>query len=242
MSAIAVYSSKGGVGKTAVAVNLAHASATRSGRRTLLWDLDAQGSSTFLLRLKPKTAGARKLFARELEIGDGALRSDFGGLDVLPADDSLRGLDRQLADEDKKKRLKKLLRGAEAQYDRVILDCPPGITELTEQIFRAVDLIVVPVVPSPLAMRAYEGIVEHVAARHGGKPPILPVFSMVDRRRRLHREVLDANPDWAAVPYASAIEQMAVHQLPVSELQPASPAARAFGTLWTQIERRLTAA
>jgi chromosome partitioning protein len=57
MATIAVYSSKGGVGKTTLAVNLAWASATLSSRRTLLWDLDAQGGASFIL--VPDRAGDR---------------------------------------------------------------------------------------------------------------------------------------------------------------------------------------
>ncbi len=240
MTAIAVYSSKGGVGKTAVAVNLAHAAATRSGRRTLLWDLDVQGSSTFTLKLAPpNVAIARRLFARDAELAEGALPSAFANLDVLPADESLRGLDRQLADEAKRKRLRKVLRGADGDYDRIILDCPPGASELADQIFRAVDLVVVPVIPSPLAMRAYESIVARIRAEHDGHPPLMPVFSMADRRRALHRVAVAEHPDWPAIPYASAVEQMAVHQSPVAALDPRCAAARAFGDLWTRVERRL---
>ncbi len=240
MKAIAIYSGKGGVGKSTIAVHLAHMAATRSARRTLLWDLDAQAASTFALRLAPRPGpGARGIFAREAELAAQALGTELPNLDVVPADASLRRLDAQLAEQDKRNRLRKLLRGLDDRYDRVILDCPPSQADLSEQIFRAVDLLVVPLLPSPLSLRVYAMMVDQVAARHGGKLPMLPLFSMVDRRKNLHREMVAAHPDWPTLPYASEIERMAVHGEPVTASAPGSAAARAFSELWTRVERAL---
>jgi cellulose biosynthesis protein BcsQ len=125
-------------------------------------------------------------------------------------------------------------------YDRVIIDAPPGLTELAEQLFRAVDCLVVPMLPSPLSLRARDQLAAHLAKHHAGKaPPVIGVYSMVDRRKALHRSTVDATPDLVAIPYASAIEQMAVVQAPLGATAPRSAAARAFGTLWTQVERQL---
>lgn len=241
MKAIAIYSGKGGVGKSTLAVHLAHMAATRSARRTLLWDLDAQGASTFAFRLAPKPGlSARGIFRRETQISGRALATELPNLEVVPADASLRRLDAQLAEQDKKGRLKKLLRELGERYDRVLLDCPPSQADLSEQIFRAVDLLVVPLLPSPLSLRAYDMVVEEVAGKHGGKLPMLPVFSMVDRRKQLHRETVAAKPDWPTIPYASEIERMAVHGQPVTARAPNSGAAKAFGDLWKRVERALT--
>ena len=240
MKTIAIYSGKGGVGKTTLAIHLAHMAATRSGRRTLLWDLDAQGASTFALRLTPKPGlSARGIFAREIAIADRALGTEVANLDVVPADASLRRLDAQLAEQAKKNRLKKLLGTLADRYDRIVLDCPPSHGDLADQIFRAVDLLVLPVLPSPLSLRAYDMVVEQVAARHGGNLPILPVFSMVDRRRSLHRETIATRDGWPTIPYSSDIERMAVHRQPVTARDPASTAARSLGDLWTRVETTL---
>jgi cellulose biosynthesis protein BcsQ len=240
MRSLAVFSVKGGVGKTALAVNLAYAAARLSARRTLLWDLDTQGAATFTLRLSARTdASARK------GIAGGALApliqaSDFAGLDVLPADKSLRHLEKQLVEDDKAKRLKKLIRSFDRDYDRVVLDCPPGLTELADQVFRAVDLLVVPMLPSPLSERAYDQLLEHLARHHkGSAPAVLPVFTMVDRRKALHRDTVAASPERATIPYAAAIEAMATSRAPVLARAPASPAARALAGLWRDVERRL---
>lgn len=239
MKTVAVFSVKGGVGKTAIAVNLAHAAASVSGRRTLLWDLDAQGAASYMLRVSPKTGGARKLFAAKSELADHILATDHPNLDVLPADKSMRQLDRTLAEEGGDKQLKKLLKSLAGEYDRVILDCPPGLTQLAEQVFEAVDLIVVPEVPSPLSSRALAQLREHLTKHRKGRPPLIPVFSMVDRRRKLHAAAVDAAPAQVAIPYATGIEQMAVHRAPIAALSPNSAAAKGFTQLWTAVERTL---
>lgn len=238
MRSLAVFSVKGGVGKTALAVNLAHVSATLSKRRTLLWDLDAQGAATWTLRLaaSPK-ASARKGIAGG-ELSPLIQNTEFAGLDVLAADRSLRNLEKQLADDDKSKRLRKLLKSLDRDYDRIVLDCPPGLTELADQVFRAVDLLVVPMLPSPLSVRAFDQLVDHLG-RMREAPRILPVFTMVDRRKTLHRDTVGAWPDRPAIPYAAAIEAMAVSRLPVLARGQSTPAARALGDLWIEIERTL---
>ncbi len=241
MRSLAVFSVKGGVGKSALAVNLAHAAATLSSRRTLLWDLDPQGAATYTLRLTaPLSRSARKGIA-EGELQPLIQASDFPRLDVLAADKSLRHLEKQLVEDDKAKQLKKLIKSLDKDYDRVILDCPPGLTELAEQVFRAVDVLVVPMLPSPLSERAYDQLVDHLAKHHRGNAPlVLPVFTMVDRRKTLHRDTIAATPGRATIPYAAAVEAMAASQLPVLAKSATSPAARAFAGLWTQVERALT--
>ena len=238
MRSLAVFSIKGGVGKTALAVNLAHVSATLSKRRTLLWDLDAQGAATWTLKLaaSPK-ASARKGIA-EGELAPLIQNTAFAGLDVLAADRSLRNLEKQLADDDKSKLLRKLLKSLDRDYDRIVLDCPPGLTELADQIFRAVDLLVVPMLPSPLSGRAFDQLVDHLG-RMREAPRVLPVYTMVDRRKALHRDTVATWPDRPAIPYAAAIEAMAVTRQPVLARSPSSPAARALGDLWIAIERTL---
>lgn len=240
MKAVAVFSVKGGVGKTAIAVNLAYAAASQSARRTLLWDLDAQGAATYVLKLKPRAgASARKLFGRDGEADLEIQPSAWPNLDVLAADRSLRGLEGQLAADDKAKRLRKMLKDLGRDYDRIVIDCPPGLGALAEQLFRAVDLLVVPMLPSPLSVRAFEQLTDHLRKQHEGKPPVVPVFSMVDRRRSLHRALVDASPEQVAIPYATAVEAMAVHRSPIAAKTPSAPAARAFGELWAEVERRL---
>ena len=238
MRSLAVFSVKGGVGKTALAVNLAHVSATLSKRRTLLWDLDAQGAATWTLRLAATPHGSARKGIAGGDLAPLIQNTEFSGLDVLAADRSLRNLEKQLADDDRSKRLRKLLKSLDRDYDRIVLDCPPGLTELADQVFRAVDLLVVPMLPSPLSMRAFVQLTDHLA-RMKEAPRVLPVFTMVDRRKTLHRDTVAAHPDRPAIPYAATIEAMAVSRLPVMARSPSSAAARALGDLWIEIERTL---
>lgn len=240
MHTIAVYSLKGGVGKTTLAVSLAWASATRSARRTLLWDVDPQAAASFLLgdgrRGKQE---AQAVFAKDVDPVKLIHPTAIERLDLLPADASLRGLDRFLFGLGKKKRLLKLIEDVGRDYDRVLLDAPPGLTETSEQVLRAADLIIVPVIPSPLSQRALAEVVAYLDRHSIRRGPILPVYNMVDRRRSLHRAALEANPDWPVIPMASAFEAMSAATGGVARLPASSPAAQALFALWTGVEKKL---
>jgi chromosome partitioning protein len=242
MTSIAIYSVKGGVGKTTLAVNLAWCASAISRRKTLLWDLDAANGSGFLLGIDPrKKRSADSIFADGSDPTKLIQPTAYSGLDLLPADESIRALDRQLDRLGKKKRLAKLTALLAKDYDRVIFDCPPVLNELSAQVIRAADLVIVPLPPSPLSARAFEVVVEEVRGQGKGHPPILPVLSMLDLRRTLHKDARAANPKWPAIPLASAVEQCAALRQPVGTFAPRSPAARAIAQLWTAIERKLVA-
>lgn len=243
MSVVAVYNLKGGVGKTTAAVNLSYLSAI-GGARTLLWDLDPQGASSFAFRIQPKVDG----FGRKgLERGmlPGAIKaSDFERLDVLPADFAYRKLDRLLGDGAKSRRLiADLLAPLGRDYDTIVLDCPPGFTLLTEGVFAAADLVAVPTIPTVLSLRTLARLFKW--AHHAERVPALTAFlSMVDRRKTLHRRACQ----WAAlqrhvflagqIPYASSVEQMAVRRMPLPAFAPGDPAALAFAGIWDEIQYR----
>lgn len=240
MASIAVYSVKGGVGKTTLAVNLAWAAASISRRRTLLWDLDASNGSGFLLGVDAgRKRSADSMFGDKSDPAKLIRPTAYPGLDLLPADESIRDLDRQLDRLGKTKRVAKLTEALGKTYDRIIFDCPPVLNELSAQIMRAADLVIVPLPPSPLSARAFEAVVEEVRGSGKGHPPILPVLSMLDLRRSLHKAAREANPTWPAIPLASAVEQCAVERRPVGAFAPRSPAARAIAQLWTAIEKKL---
>ena len=238
---VAVYSLKGGVGKTTLAVNLAWAAAVLSGRRTLLWDLDAQAAATFLLGHDVTGDKAELTIRKGLDPAKLIVPTAVEGLELLPADASLRDLDVTFNDLDKKKRLAKMaeeLGGPSREL--IIIDCPPGLTDTSEQVLRAADLVVVPVIPSPLAQRALATVAEHVAGKKAFDAPLLPVFSMTDRRRALHRGALAAQPDWPVIPMASAFETMSHRRAPLGAFTSRrSSGVQAVAQTWSKVEQAL---
>ena len=238
MATIAVYSAKGGVGKTSLAVNLAWAAASLSSRRTLLWDLDAQAAASFILAPE-RTAGdeARAVIERDVAPERLIVPTALPGVDLLPADASLRTLDLLFAEIGAKKRLRRIGEALERRYDRVVIDCPPGLGLTAEQVMRGASLILLPSIPSALSERAAQEVRHQLGLRRKEGPQLLPIFNLVDRRRAAHVRALADAPDRPAIPMASAIEQMAVRHAPVASYAPRSPAARAIADLWVRIER-----
>ncbi|MFN8074776.1 MAG: ParA family protein [Kineosporiaceae bacterium] len=252
MKVLASYAIKGGVGKTSAAVCLAHLAA-ESGLRTLLWDLDPQGSATYLLRVKPKVrGGARGLVTGSRELDEAIRASDHERLDLIPSDFRYRGLDLELDGLKKPtRRLRALLDPLAADYDLVVLDCAPSVSLVSESIVHATDLLVVPLVPAPLAARSYDQLVSFLEDLSGGghdgrrvaTPGVLPFWSMVDRRKTLHRELIATppGPEFAStvVPSLAAVEAMASVRAPVTAYAPSGAAATAYRGLWREVARRL---
>jgi cellulose biosynthesis protein BcsQ len=237
---VAVYNAKGGVGKTTLAVNLAWVSATVSKRRTLLWDLDAQAAATYILGEESASKLARSSIMKDADPSKLIKPTRIENLDLLPADDSLRDLDRHFHDLGKRKRLAKIAEQLLQDYDRIIIDCPPGLTDTSDQILRASDIAVVPIIPAALSRRALDVIKEHIGRKKGPRVILAPVFSMVDRRRNLHREELEKHGGWPVVPMASAYERMSEERASIGDLLPqSSPPVQAVIDVWRRIEKAL---
>lgn len=246
MRVVATYNLKGGVGKTSAAVNVG-ALAARHGVRTLLWDLDPQGAATYMLRVKPKVrGGGRKLVRRRSDVANALRGSDTEGLDLLPSDFSYRNLDLVL-DEAKRptRQLGKVLAPLDEDYDLAILDCAPSISLVSESVFEAADLLLVPLIPATLSLRTFEQLTSFLRQDVEHPPEVLAFFSMVDGRKRLHRELVEGMADGraelatAAIPAASDVERMGVARAPVADFAPRSRAAAAYAELWREVRGRL---
>ncbi|MGH9039511.1 MAG: ParA family protein [Acidimicrobiia bacterium] len=250
MKVLATYNIKGGVGKTASAVNLAYLAA-RDGARTLVWDLDPQGATSFYFRVGPRDkVGARALVRGKHEL-DGMIRStDHEYLDLLPANISYRNLD--LALEETKKptrRISRLVEPLAVDYQYLFLDCPPSLSLVSENVFNASDALLMPMIPTTLSLLALEQVREFLAESKWRKLRLLPFFTMVDRRRRMHRDLVDDGlrpglggppgtggsllESWIAA--SADVERMGPHQSPVGVFAPRCRAALAYEELWEEI-------
>ncbi|MBK1877339.1 ParA family protein [Pelagicoccus mobilis] len=242
MSIIACYSSKGGVGKTAAAVNLAYAS-TAAGNSTLLIDLDQQGAASFYFRIRPpKKLRAKRLIGKNNTAYDSIRETDFEALHLLPAHQSYRNFD-ALLDGMKKShtRLKALIDELSEEYDQVILDCPPSLSLVAENIFQAADTLLVPLVPTTLSLRTYEQLKEFFEDSGYKRKRLRPFFSMVDKRKRLHQHVVsqlrhtEKRLLQTSIPYSAEVEAMGTHREPVLHFAPRHPSSIAFETLWEEV-------
>jgi cellulose biosynthesis protein BcsQ len=245
MKILATYNIKGGVGKTSTAVNLSYLAA-QDGLRVLLWDLDPQAAASFLFRIRPRVKGGGKaLIKGSREIDDSIKGTDFADLDLLPADFTYRNLDLVLgATKKPTRRIARLLAPLSDQYDVIFLDCPPGISLLSESVLQAADSLIVPLIPTVLSVRTLDQLTDFLASFDGQRPGILAFFSMIDRRKRLHREIAEQLPAerddvvTTAIPALTQIERMSVERAPVSAFAPHSRAAQCYQALWAEVRAR----
>jgi len=241
LGVIAVYSRNGGAGKTTLAVNLAWASARLSQHSTLLWDLDPQANATFVM--SPEGSAASRFgvaLAFQVGMEQFVRHTSTPKLALLPADGSLKAAG-ALSVGPAGGRVRMLVQQAQRAYGRIIIDCPPGMSGLNDEVLLVADLIIVPVVPSAVSMRALTDLAAELRKSLNRDAVLMPVFTMVDRRRASHRELLAKHLDFPVIPVNDSVELMSDHKTALGAFAPRSDAARAYATLWRTIEVRLMA-
>ncbi len=246
MTTLALYSNKGGVGKTATAVNLSYLAA-QTGAKTLICDLDPQSSATYYFRVKPKLrTGVTGFIKGSKQVYKSVKGTDYDNLDLLPADFSLRNLDVTFARlRRSKKRLKKILNPFRVEYDLIILDCPVTISILADNILSAVDYTLVPLIPTTLSVRTYRQLLAFCQKNNYAVNRIYSVFSMVDRHKKMHKELMAAMAGefngvlQSFIPYLAQIEKMGIHREPVAVFAPRSVASKSYQNLWDKVQKNI---
>jgi chromosome partitioning protein len=211
VAVVAIFSPERGVGRTTLAVNLAWC-ASQAGQRTLLWDVDENGGAG---RLLGRAAG-------NAPVPPAPFPTQMEKLDMLvaPAENWHLSV-------------------LSMSYDRIVLDCGPELKPGTVRLLRAAAAVIVPLGVSADAHDVLAGIISSLDAAKARTAPLLPIFTKADRRRASHREAIAVRTDWPLIPYSGAIGATSGTGAALGKIAPRSPAARAFSTLWSGIERRL---
>ncbi|MDO9452602.1 MAG: AAA family ATPase [Stagnimonas sp.] len=244
MKTLALYHLKGGVGKTAAAVNIA-CLAAKARIPTVLWDLDPQGAASWTMSATATEAGKPKaLWSGNAPIGDWVQETGRSNLSLIPADLTTRHLDIWLRKDDPDT-LKQLLKPLSEHYALCVLDCPPSLSHLAENIFAAADRVLLPTVPTHLSLRALKQLLDYFGDNKLPRDKLRAFWSLADRRRGLHRALIEAPPKSmpkllrAVVPYSAIIEKMGEHKAPVEDYASDHPAAEAYRLLWQEVKAEL---
>lgn len=247
MITVALYNLKGGVGKTASCVNLAYLAA-KDGFKTLLWDIDPQGSATFYYKVKPKDAhGIKSLISKDANLESAILATEYENLEIIGNDNAVKGFDIMIEEmRGQKTRLKGVLKQLEKEYDFVFIDCPPGFSALSENIFHAADVILMPIIPTTLSIRTYNMVKDYFKEKELDSSKLMCFFTMADLRKTMHNEIMehlykDKKFFQNFIPYLSDVEKMGIHRQPIEEYAASSYAAKSYRDLWTEIKEGVVA-
>jgi chromosome partitioning protein len=238
---LAITNQKGGVGKTTTAVNLA-ASLASLGMQVLLVDLDPQGNAT-------TASGAEKQSLSktvyQLLLGTDSytavrLRSEAGGFDLLPANRELAGAEIELVDGKQREfRLKMALDKAAAEYDFILIDCPPALNLLTVNALTCAHAVLIPMQCEYFAIEGLADLVNTIKKIKARLNPDLVIDGVVrvmfDNRNTLAQHVSDqlkahfgAKVFDAVVPRNVRLAEAPSHGLAVLQYDRASKGAQAY--------------
>jgi len=245
MRTLAVYNLKGGVGKTTTAVNMAYLS-SMNGYKTLIWDLDPQGASSWYFdSTHSRKISAKKILKTQEIAYKYILKTDYENLDIIPSDISFRNIDLLLNEMGTNKMLAKVLKQFSDNYSLIILDCPPGISNLTDNVFYAADAIMMPMIPTWLSLHSYTHLENYLNNNDFSCKHIYPFFSMVDSRKKLHQDWLRVPPAniknllKTAIDSSTTVEKMGEHRAPVETYDEKSDVAASYRSLWKEISKRI---
>lgn len=192
---LAVTNQKGGVGKTTSCVNLA-ASLAATRKKVLLVDLDPQGNATMGSGIDKNdlAASVYDVLVHGKPVAEVALRAENGGYDLLPANSDLTAAEVELLDIDNKEfRLRDALAIERAEYDYIIIDCPPSLNMLTVNALAAAHGVIIPMQCEYYALEGLSALMDTVGRIQQRLNPELKIEgllrTMYDPRNSLTNEV-----------------------------------------------------
>jgi len=192
---LAITNQKGGVGKTTTAINVAAALAAND-LRVLVIDSDPQGNATTGMGATkdPDRPSLYQVLLGGAEIADAILHTGFEGLDLVPGDKNLVGANLELVDAPRREfRLHDKVEAARAQYDFILIDCPPALDLLTLNALIAADSVLVPIQCEFFALEGISELMDTIQRIRDSFEHSLEIegilLTMFDDRTNLTRQV-----------------------------------------------------
>lgn len=249
---IAITNQKGGVGKTTTAINLAYYLA-KSGKNTLLVDLDPQGNATSGLGVDKSQVGQStiELITGKASLSSVVLDTKHKRLQLVPTTSHLANTEVELAGQDKKfVRVREALKGSQA-YDYIIIDSPPSLSLLTVNTLIAADYVLLPVQAEFYALEGLGQLLETMKLVRKGLNPTLELLgvlvTMLDSRttlsQQVHQEIKKHFPGkvfTTTIPRNIRLAEAPSHGLPIGAYERWSKGARAYKAVTKEVLERTT--